>query len=366
MIGGTGTISYDSTLYFLQKGHNVYLLNRGNRNDLVSDQLHYIVGDAYNHELMKEILKGEKFDVIIDFLIYDINEMQERLKIYNNKCRQFIFISSATVYQLTSEKINENSTLGNDEWEYSRSKQKCEEYLKTHYKEYSFYYTIIRPYITYDNRRLPFPVISKASYYSLIDRVLHNKPIIICGDGNNKLTLTHTKDFAVALEGILLNPIAQNEDFHITSDFVVSWNDILDILEGKLNRQIEAIYIPTKKLAEYFPTERDELLYDKSQDHIFDNEKICNAVPAFKTTLDVKTGLEHTVEYLMTEKSLQKIDKVWNYTEDAVIERYEKECGTLKHKASCWSKYMYQLYQYSDHVILKKIFNRIRRYRGAI
>ena len=95
----------------------------------------------------------------------------------------------------------------------------------------------------------------------------------MCGDGNNKLTLTHTRDFAVALEGLLLNEKAFNEDFHITGDCVVTWNDILAIIEKILNKKAIVINIPVEKLAVYFPSERDELLYDKSLNHVFDNKK---------------------------------------------------------------------------------------------
>ena len=70
MIGGTGTISYDATCYFLEKGHNVYLLNRGNRNDLSHEHLHYIIGNANNTENMKIALDGMHFDVVLDFIIY--------------------------------------------------------------------------------------------------------------------------------------------------------------------------------------------------------------------------------------------------------------------------------------------------------
>ena len=159
MIGGTGTISYDATCYFLEKGHNVYLLNRGNRNDLSHEHLHYIIGNANNTENMKIALDGMHFDVVLDFIIYTKAQLEKRVPIYNELCKQFIFISSATVYAPTSKIITESSQLGNDKWYYSREKLECENYLRANKDNFKFVYTIIRPYITYDARRLPFPVI---------------------------------------------------------------------------------------------------------------------------------------------------------------------------------------------------------------
>ena len=96
MIGGTGTISYDATKYFLAQNHDVYLLNRGNRNNLSDERLNYIIGNANDAKSLESALDGKEFDVILDFILYNVNQMKERLAIYNNKCKQFIFISSAT------------------------------------------------------------------------------------------------------------------------------------------------------------------------------------------------------------------------------------------------------------------------------
>lgn len=367
MIGGTGTISYDATKYFLAQNHDVYLLNRGNRNNLSDERLNYIIGNANDAKSLESALDGKEFDVILDFILYNVNQMKERLAIYNNKCKQFIFISSATAYKPTDEIITEKTELGNDNWEYSRTKKECEIYLRENSSKYSFYYTIVRPYITYDNRRIPLPVITKIRYYSLINRIESDKPIIMCGDGNNKLTLTHTRDFAVALEGLLLNEKAFNEDFHITGDCVVTWNDILAIIEKILNKKAIVINIPVEKLAVYFPSERDELLYDKSLNHVFDNKKICSAVPQFKTTYTVESGLRDTINNLKNSEDLSKIDSVWDYSVNTIIEKYEKETkSSYIHKADIWSKCMYLLYQKSKCTFLKKVFNRLRYYRGKI
>lgn len=123
MIGGTGTISYDATKYFLAQNHDVYLLNRGNRNNLSDKRLNYIIGNANDAKSLESALDGKEFDVILDFILYNVNQMKERLAIYNNKCKQFIFISSATAYKPTDEIITEKTELGNDNWEYSRTKK---------------------------------------------------------------------------------------------------------------------------------------------------------------------------------------------------------------------------------------------------
>lgn len=366
MIGGTGTISYDATKYFLKCGHDVFLLNRGNRNDLQHKNLHFIIGDANNKEELKKALEGKHFNVIFDFIIFSKNQMEQRLDVYNGKCEQFFFISSSTAYKLVAGVITEETPLENLNWKYSRDKIECETYLKSNEGKWSFNYTIIRPYITYDNRRLPFPVITKASYYSLINRIISNKPVIICGDGNNKLTLTHTKDFAIALEGLIMNPKAMNQAFHITGDCVTTWNEILEVICKSLNKKAQVVYIQIQELAELFPAEKDELLYDKSCDHVFDNTKIKDAVPAFVTTLTVEQGISDTVRNLTMNNNLKKIDSIWDDTIDVIIEAYQKRNGNVINKASMRSKAIYYIFQESNLSFLKRIISKIHRIRGKV
>lgn len=364
MIGGTGTISYDATKFFVSKGHEVYLLNRGNRNDLKYDNLHYIIGDANDLDSLDNALKDFTFDVIFDFIIFTVEQMKMRLKVYDGKCKQFFFISSATVYQLIDGVIDENIPITNDTWKYSREKIECENWLTSH--SYSFENTIIRPYVTYDNRRIPFPVITKKSYYTLVDRIKRGKPIIICGDGNNILTLTHTKDFAVALEGLIMNSKAFNQAFHITGGCETTWNDIIGYVFAVMEKKTDIVYIPVERLAEYFPSEKDELLYDKSQNHRFDNSKICDAVPSFKSDISVEEGIKNTTHYLLTHADLQKIDGLWNAKIDVIIEEYEKSCGHIKHKASIRAKMLYYIYEKTSWNFLKRVLDKIRHMRGRL
>ena len=366
MVGGTGTISYDATKFFLEKGHKVFLLNRGNRNNLKHENLQYIIGDANNNESLNNALEGKLFDVILDFIIFTKEQLEKRLAVYNGHCKQFVFISSATAYKLIPDTITEETPLGNDNWKYSKDKRECEEYLQQNSKEFDFSFTIVRPYITYDDRRIPFPVITKESYYTLLDRINHEKPVIVCGDGTNKLTLTNTKDFAVALEGLLLNSKAYNQAFHITGDCVTSWNEIVDIISKKLKKNVKVVYIPISKLAEYYPSEKFELLYDKSCDHVFDNSKICDAVPDFKTTISVEEGLNKTIDNLLTITKWQKIDYIWNDIIDTILEKYQNEAGNIKYNASFKSKLNYWIFQKSNIKILKKVIKKYYKLKGGV
>lgn len=92
------------------------------------------------------------YDVVIDFLIYEIQDLKEVLALIDGCFRQYIFISYATVYRGMDGIITEETERGNDLWDYAYNKYLCEEYLKKYFRDKeSTFYTIIRPYVTYGN-----------------------------------------------------------------------------------------------------------------------------------------------------------------------------------------------------------------------
>jgi len=107
--------------------------------------------------------------------------MLKTLELFRNKCKQYIFISSATVYSKDNpeEVITEETPLTNYDWDYSKNKISCEKILEEESRINNLQYTIVRPYITYGTTRIPFALISKNKQWTLIDRILNDKPIVM-------------------------------------------------------------------------------------------------------------------------------------------------------------------------------------------
>lgn len=323
LIGGTGTLSSDSTRLCIEKGFDVFLFNRGNRNIFKGDNLHYLIGDINNVSSAQSALADMKFDVVVDYITFNVETLKSRIQLFGDRCKQYVFISTATVFKNVDSIISEDSPKGNDAWEYSKNKLLCEKYLIDNADSLGFKYTIVRPYITYDDRRIPFPVVTKKYYWSLINRVYSGKPILMCDDGQATLTLTHTLDFAVGIVGLFGNEQAVNEDFNIVGDTTGTWNDIVSIIEKYTKKKAIIINVERNKLADAFLSQRIELLYDKSNSHVFDNSKIKQAVPEFNTSWNLEAGLFHSLDYLHKDQSLQKIDKYWDNTVDVLCAKFD-------------------------------------------
>jgi nucleoside-diphosphate-sugar epimerase len=176
-IGGTGTISTAITSLAPKCGFELYLLNRGNRPNLIPEGVHLIKADINNETEVMKALKDMTFDVVADFIAFDTEAVKRDIRFFQNKTKQYIFISSASAYQkpLSSPIITESTPLLNPFWEYSRNKIACEKYLMDEYQSNGFPVTIVRPSHTYGNFEVPLAVHGKNGSYSVLNRIQAGK-----------------------------------------------------------------------------------------------------------------------------------------------------------------------------------------------
>ncbi len=178
-IGGTGIISTAISNQLSAAGHELYLINRGNRNSVIkSDSVNYITCDIKNEEALMAKLEGHSFDVVADFIAFVPEQLERDYRLFKDKTKQFIFISSASAYQtppLSHYVIDEGTPLSNPCWEYSRNKIACEDYLMKLYREEGFPVTIVRPSHTYDERYIPLGVEGHKGGWQVVKRMIEGK-----------------------------------------------------------------------------------------------------------------------------------------------------------------------------------------------
>ena len=350
LIGGTGTLSIDTTQLCIDRNYEVYLFNRGHNNTLTADNLHYITGNINETENARKLIENYSFDVVVDYLTFDKETLKKRIEVFSGKTKQFIFISSATVYPPQSGRINENCPIGNDGWIYSKKKRICEEYLRG--ANLPFEFTIVRPYVTYGIKRIPFPIISKKSCWNLVNRIQKGLPILMCGDGNQKITLTHTRDFAVGITGLFLNPKAYGEDFNIAGETTYTWNEVIHIIERHTGKKAKVVYVKTEILANEISSLREEILFDKGRSRSFDNSKLREAVPEFEEKTNLYKGLGETVDFLISDTSVHINDSIFHATEDVLC---KKHGGNSK---PAFKQYI-QYYWY-ENVFIQKVKKKLK------
>jgi nucleoside-diphosphate-sugar epimerase len=354
-IGGTGTISSAISRRVLELGWNLYLLNRGNRNQALSGgnfpgKLTEITGDinAESEGLISEKLEGCRrsfapapassarapvFDVVADFIAFDRAQVERDYRLFRGLCRQYFFISSASAYQKPPAncRITESTPLANPFWAYSRNKIAGEDLLMTAYRETGFPVTIIRPSHTYDERNVPLGVNGKNGSWQVIKRMIEGKPVIIHGDGTSLWTMTSSRDFARAFTGLMGNIHAIGETVQITSDESLSWNQIYAAIAATLGVELKAVHVSSEFLDLAGPYDfLGGLTGDKANSVIFDNAKLKRLVPGFTAGIRFDQGIRETVAYVLAHPECQREDPEFDAWCDRVIAVREKAIRECK------------------------------------
>lgn len=327
-IGGTGTISSAITAA-LAAGNEweLYILNRGNRNDNVPAGVHVITADINDESAVAEKLAGMQFDCVCDFIGFLPEQVERDYRLFSGKTKQYMYISSASAYQkpVMSPYITEGTSLANPYWQYSRDKIACEEFLMKKYREEGYPVTIIRPSHTYGDRSVPVGVHGANGSWQVLKRMLEGKPVIIHGDGTSLWTATHNTDFAKGFIGLMGNPHAIGTAFHITSDESLTWNQIYQVVADALGVELKPYYVSSHWIASVGPYDMTgNLIGDKACTVVFDNSKLKRAVPGFEATVRFEQGVRRTVEYIMAHPECQKDDPEFDAWCDRIIEVQEE------------------------------------------
>ena len=335
LIGGTGILSSDVCKQAIKEGFNVYILNRGTRKYNIDPNAHLITCDIRNENVqdIRVKLNDIYFDIIVDFLSMDVDNLQKSLSIIKGKCDQYVFISSATVYMKHDEnvEITEETPIENNLWDYASKKIGCEEFLTKEYEKYCKEYTIIRPYVTYGKTRIPYAIIP-GNNWTLVNRIKLGKPVVLWNHGQVRCTITNTKDFAVGVVGLFNNQKAYAEAFHITSDFRMTWKEVIDDVIKTVGTQCFVADMKTDDIVSYLPEYAGVLYGDKSTDMIFDNSKIKEVVPKFESRICFKEGIAETINFMQNNPELQKIDYAWEGRIDWMLYKYYKHDKGIKSK----------------------------------
>lgn len=324
-IGGTGTISNAISRLAIEKGWELYLLNRGNRPESVPPGAKVLQADISDTEKVRHLTEGLDFDTVADFIAFVPGHVERDIALFTGKTRQYIFISSASAYQKPPNhyRITESTPLANPYWEYSRNKIACEERLMGEYRANGFPATIVRPSHTYSERNIPLAIHGRNSW-SVIDRMLKGKPVLIPGDGTSLWTLTHSDDFAKAFVGIMGNPAAIAQTFQITSDEALTWDQIYDRVGAVLNVTVKKYHVATDFLVSCDPSLEGPLRGDKSCSVVFDNTKVKQFVPEYTATIRFDQGIRRSIQYYLEHPELQIPDPDFDRFCDRVIAAQEK------------------------------------------
>ncbi|MFN8481852.1 MAG: SDR family oxidoreductase [Anaerolineae bacterium] len=315
-IGGTGVISSACVALAVERGIEVVLLNRGQTTRPVPAAARVVQGDIRDKAAVSRLLTDMTFDVVVNWIAYTPEHVETDLELFRDRTDQYIFISSASAYQTppASFPMTESTPLRNPYWRYSRDKIACEERLVAAYRQEGFPVTIVRPSHTYDATKWPVQ-----GGYTVVHRMKAGQQVVVHGDGTSLWTLTHHRDFARGFVGLLGNPHALGEAVHITSDEVLTWNQIYAMVARAVGATADLVHMSSETIAAFDPEYGAGLLGDKAHSMVFDNTKIKRLVPDYVASIPFSQGVREIAAWYDSHLAAQIVDERVNQLMDRLI-----------------------------------------------
>ena len=319
-IGGSGVISSACSRLAAESGIELSVFNRGLSLDRpLPAEVTVLRGDIRDPRSVREVLGGREFDAVVDWVAFTPEHVQADIDFFSDRTGQYVFISSASAYQTPPARVPivESTPLRNPFLRYSRDKIACEELLRAAYREDGFPATIVRPSHTYDKTLVPFD-----GGWTVLARMRQGKPIVVHGDGTSLWTLTHHQDFAAGFVPLLGHPRTVGDVFHITSDDVLTWDQIAQALADAAGTRADIVHVPSDAIAAADPGWGASLLGDKAHSLVFDNSKLRSVLPGYRAVIPFEQGSREIVGWHDEDPARQRTDARVDALMDRLIETY--------------------------------------------
>ncbi|NMB18311.1 MAG: NAD-dependent epimerase/dehydratase family protein [Erysipelothrix sp.] len=349
LLGGTGAMG--AHLANVLSGMSKKVVVTSRRRKPSKKSIKYVQGDAKNLSFLNNILL-EKWDVIVDFMIYSEDEFQERINLFLDSTKRYVFLSSARVYNCCEGAIVEESprlldSSEDEEFlltrEYSLVKARQEDMLYASSKKN---WTIVRPYITYSEYRLQLGTFEKEGW---LYRALQGRTIVFSEDIAERFTtLTYGFDVAAGIANIVNDVSSLGQTFHITNESACTWSDVLEIylnvLEDRLGKRPKVLL---QDLPDFLCWNHGkyQIKYDRLFDRKFDNTKVNEFIDTQEFT-PAKSGLVKCLNTFLDDPKFNRI----SWKNEAIKDRFCNERTPLKEIYGIKEKIKYLIFRYSKLV----------------
>lgn len=227
--GGTVFVSKYVAKYFQSNNYEVYVLNRGSKQQI--ENINLICANRNN---LKDCLKDFYFDSIIDVCGYNQQDIKNILDAVGG-FKDYIFISSSAVYPETNmQPFSENQSIGvNKIWgKYGTDKIEAEEYLIS--KVPNAY--ILRPPYLYG----PMQNVYREPF--VFECALKNRKFYIPNDGKMKLQFFHVDDLCKVIEKIL-EKHPTNHIYNVGNTESIDISTFIELCYKVVGTPLEKVYV---------------------------------------------------------------------------------------------------------------------------
>lgn len=333
-LGGTGLISSACATLAFERGHDLTVITRGRSRTLPTPRgaRHFVV-DVTKPKSLRSTLErnalGDRFDAVVQFVAFEPGQVAEDVVTFAPRADQYVLVSSAATYRPVDRLsvLSESSVQQNDFWEYAQKKIELERELRMYAEAASLPYTIVRPAHTYGPSRIPGYIGNSDHPWTLVDRMRRGADILIPGDGTSAWTLTHSRDVAIGVMGLLGNAGALGKAVNITSNEAFTWETIHRIISEGAGVDPEryasqVVHVPSDALVAAFPALEGGVRGDKMHNKVLDTRLLRSLVPGFQAKTHFADGIRESIAWFEENPARQTIDTQANLHLDRVAAIY--------------------------------------------
>ncbi|MFT3944230.1 MAG: NAD-dependent epimerase/dehydratase family protein [Ancrocorticia sp.] len=299
ILGGTGIIGSELSRAAAMLGHEVTVVSRGHNRALREMSvdipgLEVILADALDQDSLVGGVGGRRFDVVVDLLSFDAQQLSSKLAVLGKVCDQYIFVSSSTIFDggTSDAPITEESPMTSSGWSYPEKKIGAERYLRSESLKTGLPFTIVRPYITYSSQRVPFGFWESDIALRLL---MKNLPIPVGRELSETPTaLMHSKDMAYAVSLLIANPDAMGEDFNVAAEESVTWGEVYAMAASITGSQSPLVLVDDREVVRVFSGLEGKAA-DRLLPRVFDTHKLREVIPGYQTQVSLRAGLERVI-----------------------------------------------------------------------
>lgn len=250
IIGGTRNMGYYLSKRLAGAGYDLTLLNRGITRDDLPASIHRLHVDRTNHKQMRRALLGKRFDVVIDFVLYNGDETRTIIELFRGNIEHYIVLSSGQVY-LVREGLQrpfreedyegelmaapEEVSYDYEEWRYGVQKREVEDELQAEHSRSGFPFTSLR---------LPMVNSARDPYnrlYSYYLRLRDGGAILVPDQPNYVLNHVYGLDVVQVIANLIDGDPGQGKAYNIAQDEHISHADFLIALADIMGAQARMV-----------------------------------------------------------------------------------------------------------------------------
>ena len=319
ILGGTGAMGVYLVDFLANNRENQIVVTSRSSHESKRENVRFVQGNARENAFVEELLK-DNYDVVVDFMNYNIDDFASRYVKMLAFTGQYIWFSSSRVYAYSERPLTEESprlleTTKDHAFlstnRYALRKARQEEMLKNS----GFHnYTIIRPYVTYSEDRLQLGIYEKEQW---LYRILEGKSLVINKNILQKnTTLSYGKDVAYAISKLVGNKNALGQTVQIASGETMKWSEVISlymkIIHEKTGITPKLYQCSTMLNVEELYEGGYNTIYDREWDRSFDSSLVNKLIGEDVRYTEMKQGLRQCLEaFLDGNRKFRTID--WDF-----------------------------------------------------